>query len=82
MGMNQLASVIFAYPPAKQVSGGINRDSTCRFREQAFTASCVSGGPELFRPPETSPLPGGAEASSSKVGAAGQRMEDKTYLMQ
>lgn len=52
-------------------------DWRCRFREQAFTASCVSGGPELFRPPATSPLPAGAEASSSKVGAAGQRTNSK-----
>ena len=46
-----------------------------KFREQAFTASCVSGGPKLFRPPETSPLPAGAEASSSEVGAAGRNNE-------
>ena len=53
-----------------------------KFREQAFTASCVSGGPKLFRPPETSPLPAGAEASSSKVGAAGQEYAGRTYLKQ
>lgn len=42
-----------------------------KFREQTFTASCVLCNTKVFVQHKTSPLPAGAEASSSKVGAAG-----------
>lgn len=53
-----------------------------KFREQAFTASCVLCNTKVFVQHKTSPLPAGAEASSSKVGAAGQKYAGRTYLKQ
>lgn len=53
-----------------------------QIREQTFTASCVLCNTKVFVQHKTSPLPIGAEASSSKVGAAGQRMAGRTYLKQ